>query len=118
MTITRQEIITSLHEPEKFILAIVEVSDGPRRRAALCPAALSTIASLPSTRTAIQFNLKGLLERAEVPGLKSAMIRNWNVSSDHRTDKASVVVFQGDVAGHLAPQRPFGKARDCASLCQ
>ena len=28
VTITRQEIITSLHEPEKFILAVVEVSDG------------------------------------------------------------------------------------------
>ena len=28
VTITRQEIVTSLHEPEKFILAVVEVSGG------------------------------------------------------------------------------------------
>lgn len=63
--ITRQEVITSLHEPDKFILAIVQVGDGyvqePR------------YVRKPFTQepefgvTAIQVNIKNLLERAEVP---------------------------------------------------
>ena len=67
VTITRQEIITSLHEPEKFILAVVEVSDGLAGEPRYVPGALDQ-REPPFDQTAIQFNLKRLLERAEVPG--------------------------------------------------
>ncbi len=67
VTITRQEIITSLHEPEKFILAVVEVSDGLASEPRYVPGALDQ-REPPFDQTAIQFNLKRLLERAEVPG--------------------------------------------------
>lgn len=64
--ITRQEVITSLHEPEKFILAVVFVEDGfahpPRYvRGALVDREPSFL------ETAIQFDLTRLLERAEAP---------------------------------------------------
>ena len=49
--ITRQEIITSLHEPEKFILAIVEVSEAVSRASPAMSEARSTNATRPSTRT-------------------------------------------------------------------
>ncbi|WP_320203692.1 helicase-related protein [Agrobacterium rosae] len=64
--ITRQEIITSLHEPDKYILAIVQVENGSARDPRYVRGALSD--HEPSfEHTAIQFNLGRLLERAGVP---------------------------------------------------
>jgi len=64
--VTRQEIITSLHEPEKYILAIVEVEAGFAREPRYFRGALAD--HEPAfEHTAIQFNLKRLLERAEMP---------------------------------------------------
>ena len=65
--ITRQEVITSLHEPEKFILALVEVNDGVAGEPRYVRGALDA-REPPFDQDAIQFNLKRLLERAEVPG--------------------------------------------------
>ena len=64
--VTRQEVITSLHEPEKFILAIVsvnaDVAQAPRYvRGPLVEREPSFL------ETAIQFDLRRLLERAEAP---------------------------------------------------
>ncbi len=65
VTVTRQEVITSLHEPEKFILAIVLVENGFARE--------PRYVRKPFTQepefgvTAIQMNIKSLLERAEEP---------------------------------------------------
>lgn len=64
--ITRQEVITSLHEPEKFILAIVQVENGFAREPRYVRGALDT-REPPFGHNAIQFNMKSLLERAEVP---------------------------------------------------
>jgi len=64
--ITRQEVITSLHEPEKFILAIVEVDNGFAREPLYVRGALDT-REPPFEQNAIQFNMKRLLERGEVP---------------------------------------------------
>ena len=64
--ITRQEIITSLHEPEKFILAIVEVSDGFAGKPHYVRGALDE-RDPPFDQDAIQFNMKRLIERAEKP---------------------------------------------------
>ena len=64
--ITRQEIITSLHEPEKYILAIVEVNN----RSSSTPRYVygSLVEHEPKfDQDAIQYNLKRLLERAEPP---------------------------------------------------
>ncbi|WP_422003515.1 protein NO VEIN domain-containing protein [Roseovarius mucosus] len=64
--LTRQEIITSLHEPEKYILAIVQIEGGFAREPRYVRGALSD--HEPSfEHTAIQFHLKRLLERAEAP---------------------------------------------------
>ncbi len=64
--ITRQEIITSLHEPEKFILAIVEVGNGSAGPPRYVRGALA--AHEPNfEQNAVQYNLKRLLERAEIP---------------------------------------------------
>ncbi len=63
--VTRQEVITSLHEPDRFILAIVQVGNGyvqePRyvRRPFSQEPEFGTVA--------IQMNIKSLLERAERP---------------------------------------------------
>lgn len=63
--VTRQEVITSLHEPDKFILAIVQVENGFARE--------PRYVRRPFTQepefgvTAIQVQMKGLLERAEAP---------------------------------------------------
>lgn len=63
--ITRQEVITSLHEPDKFILALVQVENG----LALDPRYVRK----PFTQepefgvTALQVKLKDLLDRSEVP---------------------------------------------------
>ena len=65
--ITRQEVITSLHEPEKFVLALVEVTDGVAGEPRYVQGALDA-REPPFDRDAIQFSLKRLLERAEVPG--------------------------------------------------
>lgn len=64
--ITRQEVITSLHEPDKYILAIVEVESGFAQEPRYVWGALSQ--HEPSfDHTAIQFDLRSLLSRAEVP---------------------------------------------------
>ena len=66
VTVTRQEVITSLHEPDRFILAIVRVENGFARP--------PRYVRKPFTQepefgvTAIQMNIKSLLERAEEPG--------------------------------------------------
>ena len=64
--ITRQEIITSLHEPEKFILALVEVHEGIAGEPHYINGALDE-REPPFDQTAIQFNLNRLLKRAENP---------------------------------------------------
>ena len=64
--ITRQEVITSLHEPDKFILAIVQVEAGFAREPRYVRGALDT-REPPFEQNAIQFNIKRLLERAEAP---------------------------------------------------
>ena len=64
--ITRQEVITSLHEPEKFILALVEISDGYAGQPRYLRGALDT-REPPFDQNAIQFKLKSLLERAGGP---------------------------------------------------
>jgi hypothetical protein len=64
--LTRQEIITSLHEPQKYILAIVQIEGVFGRERQYVRGALSD--HEPSfEHTAIQFHLKRLLERAEQP---------------------------------------------------
>lgn len=66
VVITRQEVITSLHEPDKFFLAIVLVGTGDVHPPRYVRGALDS-REPPFDQNAIQFNLKGLLERAEVP---------------------------------------------------
>jgi len=64
--ITRQEVITSLHEPEKFILAIVPVTGGFAHPPRYVRGPL--VEREPSfLETAIQFHLPRLLDRAESP---------------------------------------------------
>lgn len=64
--VTRQEVITSLHEPEKFILAIVSVNAGFAHEPRYVRGPL--VEREPSfLETAIQFHLPRLLERAEAP---------------------------------------------------
>jgi superfamily II DNA or RNA helicase len=64
--ITRQEVITSLHEPEKFILAIVQVENGVAKKLRYIFGALD-IREPPFDQNAIQFNIKDLLSRGELP---------------------------------------------------
>ena len=64
--ITRQEVITSLHEPDKFILAIVQVENEAAKEPRYVHGALDT-REPPFGHSAIQFNLKALLDRAETP---------------------------------------------------
>ena len=64
--ITRQELITSLHEPKKFILAVVQVENGVPQVPHYIYGALDT-REPPFGHSAVQFNIKSLLERAEVP---------------------------------------------------
>jgi len=63
--VTRQEVITSLHEPEKFILAVVQVESGFARepRYIRRPFAQEPEFGI----TAIQVHLGGLLARSESP---------------------------------------------------
>jgi hypothetical protein len=64
--VTRQEVITSLHEPDKYILAIVQVENGAACGPRYVRGPLSD--HEPSfEHTAIQFDLARLLERAEMP---------------------------------------------------
>lgn len=64
--VTRQEVITSLHEPEKFILAIVPVAAGFAHAPRYVRGPL--VEREPSfLETAIQFDLRRLLERAQEP---------------------------------------------------
>ncbi len=64
--ITRQEVITSLHEPEKFILAIVQIDNGFAREPRYLRGSLDT-REPPFDQNAIQFNINRLLERAKAP---------------------------------------------------
>ena len=64
--VTRQEVITSLHEPDKFILAIVPVAAGFAHAPRYVRGPL--VEREPSfLETAIQFDLRRLLERAREP---------------------------------------------------
>lgn len=64
--ITRQAVITSLHEPDKFILAIVQV--GERfARAPRCVRGALQDHEPSSDVTAIQYDLKHLLEKSGAP---------------------------------------------------
>jgi hypothetical protein len=64
--ITRQEIITSLHEPEKFILAIVSVVGGFATAPRYVRGPLDD-REPRFDQNAIQYNIKRLLERAVEP---------------------------------------------------
>lgn len=64
--ITRQEVITSLHEPEKFILALVSVDGNYAIQPRYIYGALDT-REPPFGHNAIQFHIKTLLEKAEEP---------------------------------------------------
>ena len=64
--VTRQELITSLHEPRKFILAIVQVENSVASQPHYIYGPLDT-REPPFDQSAIQFKLNNLLERAEEP---------------------------------------------------
>lgn len=64
--ITRQEVITSLHEPDKFILAVVQVENGFAREPRYIRGALDT-REPPFGHNAIQFGIQSLLDRSERP---------------------------------------------------
>jgi superfamily II DNA or RNA helicase len=64
--ITRQEVITSLHEPEKFILAVVQIENGFAGEPRYIRGGLDT-REPPFEQSAIQFSLKSLLDRAKEP---------------------------------------------------
>ena len=64
--ITRQEVITSLHEPDKYILAIVQVENGFARPPRYVRGALDD-REPRFDQSAIQYNIGRLLERAEEP---------------------------------------------------
>jgi superfamily II DNA or RNA helicase len=64
--ITRQEVITSLHEPDKFILAIVQIEGGKAREPRYVRGSLDT-REPPFDQNAIQFNINRLLERTKAP---------------------------------------------------
>jgi superfamily II DNA or RNA helicase len=63
---TRQEVITSLHEPDKFILAIVQVVNGFAREPVYLSGSLQDHEPTFDV-TAIQFNLASLMARATPP---------------------------------------------------
>lgn len=64
--ITRQEVITSLHEPDKYILAIVQVENGFARQPRYVRGALDD-REPRFDQSAIQYNINRLLERGEAP---------------------------------------------------
>ncbi|RWE54179.1 helicase-related protein [Mesorhizobium sp.] len=63
--VTRQEVITSLHEPEKFILAVVHVDQGFAREPIYVRKPFSQEPEFGVT--AIQVDLRKLLEKGERP---------------------------------------------------
>jgi hypothetical protein len=63
--VTRQEVITSLHEPEKFVLAVVHVDQGFAREPVYVRRPFSQEPEF--SVTAIQVDLRKLLERGERP---------------------------------------------------
>lgn len=63
--VTRQEVITSLHEPEKYILAVVSVEAGFAHAPRYIRNPFNQEPEFGIT--AIQVNLQKLLDRAEVP---------------------------------------------------
>lgn len=63
--VTRQEVITSLHEPEKFILAVVQVEQGFAREPIYVRRPFSQEPEFGVT--AIQVDLRKLLEKGERP---------------------------------------------------
>ena len=64
--VTRQEVITSLHEPDKYILAIVQVKNGVAKPPRYVSGALDE-REPRFDQSAIQYKIKSLLERAEDP---------------------------------------------------
>lgn len=64
--ITRQEIITSLHEPEKFILAVVQVENGFARQPRYVRGPLDD-REPRFDQSAVQYHINRLLERAKDP---------------------------------------------------
>ena len=64
--VTRQEVITSLHEPEKFILAIVQVENGFARQPRYIRGPLDD-REPRFDQSAIQYHIGRLLDRAEIP---------------------------------------------------
>ncbi len=65
--ITRQELITSLNEPEKFILAIVQVGEGYVHEPRYILGPLDT-REPPFDQNAIQFKISRLMPRSTAPG--------------------------------------------------
>ena len=63
--VTRQEVITSLHEPEKFILAIVQVENGLAREPRYIRKPFSQEPEFHVT--AFQTSIKALLKQAQSP---------------------------------------------------
>ena len=63
--VTRQEVITSLHEPEKYILAVVSVEAGFAHAPRYVRNPFNQEPEFGIT--AIQVKLQTLLDRAEVP---------------------------------------------------
>lgn len=63
--ITRNEIMTSLNEPRKFILAIVKVDGGVSGEPHYIRGPLDTRGDPPFEQSAVQFKIDRLLERAE-----------------------------------------------------
>lgn len=66
VTVTRNEIITSKNQPDRYILALVEVDDGLARQPKYVRRPFVDIEPDGST-ISVNFNLRDLLERAEQP---------------------------------------------------
>ena len=63
--VTRNEIVTSLNEPEKYILAIVKVTDGIPGEPSYVRGELDTRGEPPFEQSAVEFVIDRLLKRAE-----------------------------------------------------
>lgn len=66
VTVSRQEIITSLNKPDQFILALVEIHNGSAGKPRYVNGALDS-RNPPFDQKSIQFDLNKLLERAKDP---------------------------------------------------
>ena len=64
--LTRQEVITSLHEPDKFILAIVQVGESGAHAPRYVRGAIDN-REPPFEQNAIQFKIRPLLKKSETP---------------------------------------------------